>query len=1085
LALADQGHAAYEAGALFAAGQSSAATDWPFCHPGPSDTWAGSQSHEFVLLLGLADEPPEGPWALDLHLADAHAGNPPLVSVRLNGAEVHRFRPERGGGDDSILAGDYSAAREQHIHIDLPADRLQAGTNVLVIETLEGSWMIYDAVRLTGPADARLSPPGEITQVDRVQPIQALQETEDGLGQVVRLWIRRVGDPTTAMVRVDGEEVASVDLEQGSNDVEIALPRVDRRREATLEVTTEAGVELRRTVTLHPVRDWTIYLLHHTHLDIGYTHTQDEVEQLQMRFLAEIGDHIDRSADGPEEARFAWLPEGLWPVESYLRQASDEEEAVFLDQVRGGHLGLDALYGNALTSLYSEEELLALVEYARRLEREYGVTIDSAMLSDVPGATWGLVPALARSGVKYLSMGPNMGHRIGWIQLWNDRPFWWVSPSGEERILCWMAGTGYSWFHGGWDFDDGHITERHATRFFDYLQRLEDEDYPYDLVHVRYNIGGDNGPPDAGLSAAVAEWNERYAAPKIIIATASEALGELERRYGEELPAVSGELTPYWEDGAASTAADTALVRRAVERLVQARAMDAMGGDGPDLEPGALWEAWREAILYDEHTWGAHNSISEPDSEFAIAQAEHKQGFALEADRLSRELLARSLGDGGTGDAVSAIEVVNTLSWPRTDVVELPADWELAGDRVLGPGGSPVPSQRLTSGALAFLAAEVPAMGSAVYRIEAGEPHTGGSAMADGLRLSNEHLELEVDPETGAVGRLSYAGSEDNLVDAETGMGLNEYVYVAGRDASVREHASNVRVRVGEAGPLVASLIIESDAPGARSLRRELRLTSGSRELTLANTIDKLPVREKEAVLFAFPLIAANPETRYDAPWSVVEVEADQLRGGCRNYLTVQRWVDVCGDAGGATLVTVDAPLIQVGDIHTDVAQMWSMSDSWLRHLDPSGLVFSYVMNNYWETNYKADQEGEVEFRYALTPYRGAYDVLEATRRGMAEVRPLLARPAEPRSEGLESAVEVSTPGVVVTSMGRAPDGEGLLVRLFAASGRPETVDLSVGGQRLDEVEITDLDGYDGERAELPLGMPAWGIRTVKLPGPS
>jgi alpha-mannosidase len=161
------------------------------------------------------------------------------------------------------------------------------------------------------------------------------------------------------------------------------------------------------------------------------------------------------------------------------------------------------------------------------------------------------------------------------------------------------------------------------------------------------------------------------------------------------------------------------------------------------------------------------------------------------------------------------------------------------------------------------------------------------------------------------------------------------------------------------------------------------------------------------------------------------------------------------------------------------------MSDSWLRHLDPSGLVFSYVMNNYWETNYKADQEGEVEFRYALTPYRGAYDALEATRRGMAEVRPLLARPAEPRSVGLESAVEVSTPGVVITSMGRAPDGEGLLVRLFAASGRPETVDLSVGGRRLDEVEITDLDGYDGERVELPLGMPAWGIRTVKLPGPS
>ncbi len=39
-------------------------------------------------------------------------------------------------------------------------------------------------------------------------------------------------------------------------------------------------------------------------------------------------------------------------------------------------------------------------------EKEYGVKIDSAMQTDVPGYTWGLVTALAQNGVKYMSVGP-------------------------------------------------------------------------------------------------------------------------------------------------------------------------------------------------------------------------------------------------------------------------------------------------------------------------------------------------------------------------------------------------------------------------------------------------------------------------------------------------------------------------------------------------------------------------------------------------------------------------------------------------------------------------------------------------------
>ena len=47
------------------------------------------------------------------------------------------------------------------------------------------------------------------------------------------------------------------------------------------------------------------------------------------------------------------------------------------------------------------------------------------------------------------------------------------------------------------------------------------------------------------------------------------------------------------------------------------------------LAPGPYPDArfyggWRDAVLYDEHTWGAHCSITQPDSQFtkALEQAE-------------------------------------------------------------------------------------------------------------------------------------------------------------------------------------------------------------------------------------------------------------------------------------------------------------------------------------------------------------------------------------------------------------------------------------------------------------------------------
>ena len=59
---------------------------------------------------------------------------------------------------------------------------------------------------------------------------------------------------------------------------------------------------------------------------------------------------------------------------------------------------------------------------------------------------------------------------------------------------------------------------------------------------------------------------------------------EFERRHGAGLPVRTGDMTPYWEDGAISSAAEEIMARAAARRLAQAGALWAMRN--PAAYPG-------------------------------------------------------------------------------------------------------------------------------------------------------------------------------------------------------------------------------------------------------------------------------------------------------------------------------------------------------------------------------------------------------------------------------------------------------------------------------------------------------------------
>ncbi|MBK8567782.1 MAG: hypothetical protein IPN76_31805 [Saprospiraceae bacterium] len=101
-----------------------------------------------------------------------------------------------------------------------------------------------------------------------------------------------------------------------------------------------------------------VFLLPHSHVDVGFTHLQAEVERMQWRNFEQGIELAKKTANYPEAARYKWNVEVLWAVDGYLKNAKPESRAAFIEAVKKGWIGLDALYGSELTACSAPEELM-------------------------------------------------------------------------------------------------------------------------------------------------------------------------------------------------------------------------------------------------------------------------------------------------------------------------------------------------------------------------------------------------------------------------------------------------------------------------------------------------------------------------------------------------------------------------------------------------------------------------------------------------------------------------------------------------------------------------------------------------------
>ena len=220
-------------------GNSDLKKDWPYVIPGPSDAWGGTwntsgwRSHTLNILFGIDYLPSKGAWKLIIDLYDNSAEDPPLFKIMING-KSWKYQLPPGSGDNSIES-DSSFGKEFIIEIPIDTQLLKEGGNEISMTTLQGSWLIFDQLRLEGPDKTRLIKNRDVF-IRNVAVADYEIHTATGTAQPLIIDVEHVSGEPEIRVLLDDTEILSKIIESGRYVLEAPMPSVTSNQTSSYEI---------------------------------------------------------------------------------------------------------------------------------------------------------------------------------------------------------------------------------------------------------------------------------------------------------------------------------------------------------------------------------------------------------------------------------------------------------------------------------------------------------------------------------------------------------------------------------------------------------------------------------------------------------------------------------------------------------------------------------------------------------------------------------------------------------------------------------------------------------------------------------
>lgn len=705
--------------------------------------------------------------------------------------------------------------------------------------------------------------------------------------------------------------------------------------------------------------------------------------------------------------------------------------------------------------------------------------------------------------------------------------FWWQAPDGS-RVLVVRDITGYN------DHLGPHIAQG-LLRFYDMTGMKE-------WMEV-YGVGDHGGGPTRRDILRAHEMNAWPVFPRVKLATTRGFYELLEQR-GEAWPVLNQEINFVFAGCYTSQSLIKRMNRLGEQACVEAESAAVMAeriagrtypmdkireawinvlfGQFHDILPGSgiHWTREYQSGLFQKTAAITHSIITQ--SYRAVAALIHTRWRGAEEGANACGGVTPSLGAGvGRGamegglscvshvnDGARPVVVFNPVAWRREEIVQATIwDDSTCGTRerayvVRYADGRAVAAQVIKRGNywghdfvdVAF-PVSVGALGYTALRIEEGRgeeldkvvrvyesPARYDAEMPSVPAMENEYLRVEFDRATGGVRSLYDKERRKEMVAPGAALGVLEFACERARsmsawilgDTGIREVPRDVAgIRVTQRGPYVAS--VETRVRVASSeVSVTYTLQAGSRLMEIA--VQTLWVergdeqRGTPVLRMRFPLALQAARARYEIPFGSIAREEDS-----GEEVPGLRWASVTGKNGRAR------------------AGCAVLNDCKYGHaLEGSTLTVTLIRSSYDPD--PLPEMREHRMRLAVMPHGGEISVADVMRCGAAFNQALQVVNTDVHAGRLAAEAEgmrVEPGHVLVTSVRKAQDGDGLIVHVQETDGRAARARVELTRAMFGTInKVTEVDFLERAVAAgtaqrtgngFSVEVPACGIACVKV----
>jgi len=903
-------------------------------------------------------------------------------------------------------------------------------------------------------------------------------------------------------------------LRKGTNGVSVLLREPERSVETRWVLSQGSKSLAEQTLIWNPPRHWTLYVIKSAHVDIGLHDSQYKQRFMAVDFIDQARQLADQTSDWPEASRFRYVVEGLWWWLNYPQDRPERRaDETVRKYVKAGILDIGASHSGNHTQVFGTEQLCRSAYYLRELRERWDVPAETMLMVDNNGITWPLVTAYADAGIKYLAFLPNAWNPdarkefLGWgADASRDRMgevaagggsridvgwdsalphlFYWRGPDTKSRLLVWTSPT---YTCAGHDFGiQAGLPGIAESKMARQLAKLETR-YPYDVWLISFYQ--DNEAPGLGFASFAKQWNARWRWPEIrTLGDLSKPFRDVEKRFGDRIPTLSGMITGGWAQHPMSTPSLLAK-KLAADRLLpvaEKLATLARLADPDFIYPAVTFRrAWDALTCNDEHGYGVSYYKGRPvyDTwmqkrdwiERALSTAQAESDSALHS-------LAALVPAAGP-----SVFVFNPTLQPRAETVEVELPESCAELRTAcGPDGTSAASTAEGS-RRCFRTAEIPSLGYAVFPLVKGEAGTVARLpCAEPPSLENAFYRVTFGA-NGTIAGIFDKQLQRQLVDASAPYRCNQFVYT--RDAhNSFSSPTDARFEV-ETCSWRQTVIARMDDPvSGAAIEQRVTLPAHERRIDIDNRLDHVRDLGREDRwhrfgYYAFPFEVPEGEFRIGLNGCSADPFEHQTGHATDVYHAARDWSHVGNGQFGVTLVQVDSQLVECGKIHSQ--------KNTLGERPSSSHLYCYLFNDwlYAHAYVTGPSYIDLRYRYVIATHQGRFQDAGVARFAERVVAPALATVIPQAQQGKLPAapysflsVEAPNVSLLTLKLSETP-GRGVIARFHETDGRPaETVGVKPGwgnDLRLTRCSILEKDHEALKRPALRLDP--FGYATVRM----